>query len=511
MRLKRGGEEMAAAPVRSVLIVGGGTAGWMAAAVLAKALGRALSITLIESDEIGTVGVGEATIPQIHHVNRFLGFDEKDFIRATQASFKLGIQFNDWARRGDSYIHAFGDIGMPLGMLPFYQYWLRGRAGGREAQLWDYSINARAAAENRFQPLERIGSSRLTGTRYAYHFDAGLYGKYLRRFAESAGVVRKEGKVADVVLNGETGFINAVALENGDRLAADFFIDCSGFRGLLIEGALRAGYEDWTHWLPCDRAVAVPCEHGDAFRPYTQASAQSAGWQWRIPLQHWVGNGHVYCSRHMSDDEATAVLLENVEGKILAEPRVIRFVTGMRKELWRKNCVAIGLSSGFMEPLESTSIHLIQSTVNRLISMFPDQSFDPVLIEEFNRQSRFEFERIRDFLILHYHANEREDSNFWKECRAMGIPDALRAKVDLFRASGRIYREHEELFTETGWLQVLLGQHIEPQGYHPVANILPSSDLEGYFKDIRTLIDRAVAQMPMHDEFIARNCATGQP
>lgn len=493
--------------IKNILIVGGGTAGWMAAAVLTKTLGRNVAVTLIESDEIGTVGVGEATIPQIHHINRFLGFDENEFVKATEASFKLGIQFNDWTRPGDSYIHAFGDIGSPLGLLPFHHYWLRGKAAGAQESLWDFSINARAAAENRFDRLERIGSSRLTGARYAFHFDAGLYAQYLRRFAENAGVARREGKICDVQLNGETGFIEQVSTEAGEQFQADLFIDCSGFRGLLIEGALEAGYEDWTHWLPCDRAAAVPCEHGDAFRPYTQASAQKAGWQWRIPLQHRVGNGHVYCSRHMSDDEAIAILLKNIEGEALAEPRILRFVTGMRKNLWVKNCVALGLASGFMEPLESTSIHLIQSTLSRLVSMFPDRHFDEALITEFNRQSRFEFERIRDFLILHYHANAREDSEFWKECREMSVPDALRAKMALFRSTGRIYREHEELFTETGWLQVLLGQGVTPERYHPVADTLSDKDLNGFFGDIRTLIERAVAAMPSHEDFISRHCA----
>ena len=413
---------MAAEPIRSVLIVGGGTAGWMAAAVLSKAFGRSIRIKLVESETIGTVGVGEATIPQIHHINRFLGFDENDFVRATQASFKLGIQFNNWGRLGDRYLHAFGDIGMPLSFAPFHHYWLRAKAAGAEDSLWDYSINTQAAMQNRFQRMERVGSSNLTGIRYAFHFDAGLYAQFLRAFAEERGVVRREGKVVDVALHGESGVIESVQFDDGQSEHAEFFIDCSGFRGLLIEGALKAGYEDWTRWLPCDRAVAVPCAHGDAFRPYTQATAQKAGWQWRIPLQHRVGNGHVYCSDHLSDDEACAVLLENLEGAPQSDPRFIRFQTGMRKNVWVKNCVSLGLASGFMEPLESTSIHLIQSMISRLISMFPDKGFDPSLIAAFNAQTRTEFERIRDFLILHYHANERDDSAFWIACREMSTP-----------------------------------------------------------------------------------------
>ncbi len=495
--------------IQKIIIAGGGTAGWMAAAVLSKALGRDVQITLIESDQIATVGVGEATIPQIRHINNFLGFDENEFVRATQASFKLGIQFNDWTRIGDSYLHAFSDIGMSLGFVPFHHYWLRSQATGNVGALWDYSINSAAAAQNRFNPIERIGSSRLTGTRYAFHFDAGLYAQYLRKAAEPRGVKRIEGKIVDVAIDGERGFLQSVQLENGERLAADFFIDCSGFRGLLIEGALGAGYEDWSNWLPCDRAVAAPCAHGDAFRPYTQASAQQAGWQWRIPLQHRVGNGHVFSSQYLSDDEAVDVLTRNLEGSLLAEPRVLRFTTGMRKNVWVKNCLSLGLASGFMEPLESTSIHLIQSAVSRLISLFPDRGFDAALIAEYNRQSRFEIERIRDFLILHYHANKRDDSDFWKACRNMDVPDTLKAKMALFKSTGRIFREHEELFTETGWLQVMLGQGLNPNAYHPIADMLPEAQLQEYFQNIRKLINNEVAKMPLHSDFIARNCAAG--
>ncbi len=496
-----------ATAIRSVLIVGGGSAGWMAAAVLSKAFGRSIEITLVESEAIGTVGVGEATIPQIHHINRFLGVDENVFIRKTQASFKLGVQFNGWRRAGQSYLHAFGDIGMPLGFSPFHHYWLRALAAGDDTSLWAYSINAEAAMKNRFQRLDRIGSSNLTGVRYAFHFDAGLYAQFLRAFAEERGVTRKEGKVVDVALDGDTGAIRSVQLEDGGALEADLFIDCSGFRGLLIEGALKAGYEDWTHWLPCDRAVALPCAHGDVFRPYTQATARKAGWQWRIPLQHRVGNGHVYCSEHISDDEAQAILLENLEGAPQAEPRFLRFQTGMRKNVWVKNCVAIGLASGFMEPLESTSIHLIQSMISRLISMFPDKTFDPALLAAYNAQTRVEFERIRDFLILHYHANEREDSDFWKQCREMAIPETLQHKIDLFRASGRVVREQDELFLEPGWVQVMVGQGIIPRAYHPAADQLSEADLTKFFADLKTIIGRAVDTLPSHEAFIRDNCA----
>ncbi len=494
-------------PIRSVVIVGGGTAGWMAASVLSKAFGRSLAITLVESEEIGIVGVGEATIPQIRHINNFLDIDENDFLKATQGTFKLGIEFNGWGRPGDRYMHAFGDIGMPLGLAPFHHYWLRARAAGKGGSLWDYSINYQIAMRDRFAMMERVGSSRLTGTRHAFHFDASLYARFLRGRAGSAGVVRIEGKIVGVDLRGEDGFIEALTIEGDRRVGGDLFIDCSGFRGLLIEGALKAGYEDWTKWLPCDRAVAAPCAHGGKLRPYTQASARAAGWQWRIPLQHRVGNGHVYASSFISDDEAMAVLKANLEGALLAEPRLLRFTTGMRKRQWVKNCVSLGLASGFLEPLESTSIHLIQAGVSRLVSMFPDRHFDAALIDEFNRQSRFEFERIRDFIILHYHANEREDGVFWRNCREMAVPDALKAKIDLFKLTGRLYREHEELFTEQGWLQVLLGQHVTPARYHPLADEIGDAALQEFLGNIRTLIDRAASAAPLHADHVRRHCA----
>lgn len=496
--------------IRKIAIVGGGTAGWMTAAVLSKVFAPKLSITVIESEEIGIVGVGEATIPQIRHINSFLGLDESDLLRNVQGTFKLGIQFNGWRRPGDSYIHAFGDIGMLIGLTPFHHYWLRAHAAGEAGSIWDYSLNAQAAAAGRFDRLERVGTSRLGGVKYAFHFDAALYARYLRRQAESRGTVRMEGKIVAADQDPVTGIIRGVRLESGVTHEADFFIDCSGFRGLLIEQTLRAGYEDWTRWLPCDRAVAVACRHGEQLRPYTQATARRAGWQWRIPLQQRVGNGHVYSSAHVGDDEAARVLIENLEGEPIAEPKFLRFTTGMRKRHWVKNCVAIGLASGFMEPLESTSIHLIQSSIARLLSMFPDRNFDPALIDEFNRQTRFEFESIRDFLILHYHANERDDAGFWRDCREMDVPASVTAKIELFRATGRIYREHEELFTETGWLQVLLGQGIMPARYHPMADMLGDAEFRRFLADIRTLLGRAVASMPAHRAFIDAHCRASE-
>lgn len=492
------------ARIRTVVILGGGAAGWMAAAVLARAFGRKLAITLVESEEIGIVGVGEATIPQIQHINTFLGLAEADFLRATQGTCKLGIEFIDWRAPGARYIHAFGDIGASVGLIPFQHYWLRARAGGETRPLWAFSLNAAAAAQERFAVLDRIPNSPLSGTRHAYHFDAGLYARLLRTRAEAGGVARVEGKFAGADVDGESGRITALRLEDGRSLAGDLFLDCSGFRGLLIEGVLNAGYHDWTAQLPCDRAVAAPCGHARTLAPYTQATARAAGWQWRIPLQHRVGNGHVYCSRFVSDEEAAATLLANLEAPALAEPRFLRFTTGVRKEVWAKNCVALGLASGFLEPLESTSIHLIQSCLSRLISMFPDRNFDPAAIAEFNRQTHFEFEKIRDFIILHYWANER-DEPFWRERREAALTDTLKAKIAIFRATGRVHREAEELFTEVGWLQVLLGQGVEPLAYHPLADQLEPAQLGEFLDNVRTLIERAVSAMPTHAQWIARH------
>jgi tryptophan halogenase len=499
---------MQAHPIQRVVIVGGGTAGWMTAALLAKALGPSVTIRLIESDEIGIVGVGEATIPQIRHINQFLGIDEDAMLRAVRGTLKLGIEFNDWRRIGDSYLHAFGDIGLPLGLAPFQHYWLRDRQqrGSEAPDLWSYSINAEACRQMRFGRMERVGSSPLTGVRYAYHLDAGLYGQYLRTMCDPRQVQRTEGKIVDVRLRADDGFIDSLQLESGEIVEGDFFVDCSGFRGLLIEGALKSGYENWQQWLPCDRAVAVASERVAPMRPYTQASARTAGWQWRIPLQHRNGNGHVYCSEYISDDEATATLLEHLDGKPLADPRMLRFTTGMRRKSWNRNCVALGLASGFMEPLESTSIHMIQSGISRLISLFPDRHCDSALSDEYNRLTRLEYESVRDFLVLHYRATEREDTPFWLHCRAIGMPEHLARRVELFRRSGQIFRHGEELFTEVGWLQVLIGQGIEPMRYHPVADALPAGELDGFLGNIRTLIQRAVQTFPGHEAFVAAHC-----
>lgn len=480
----------------------------MAAATLARIAGPLLEIELVESEEIGIVGVGEATIPQIRLLTSALGIDEDDFLRNVQGTFKLGIQFNGWTRPGHSYLHAFGPIGRDLGTLQFHHYWLRSLHCGGDPDLWAYSVSAAAARANRFLRAEKLAGTPLQGPVYAFHFDATLVAKYLRRYAEQRGVVRTEGRIVDTVLREPDGFIAAVVLDGGRRVAGDLFIDCSGFRGVLIEQALATGYEDWTHWLPCDRALAVPCASVEPLTPYTQATARAAGWQWRIPLQHRIGNGYVYCSRYLGDDEAAATLLANLDGQPLAEPRPLRFTTGRRRKFWNRNCVALGLASGFMEPLESTSIHLVQSGLSRLLGMFPDKRFAPLEIDEYNRQCAFEFERIRDFLVLHYRANGR-DEPFWKACREITVPPELERKLDLFRASGRIYRESDELFTEMSWLMVMIGQGIVPAAHHPMSHVVPQPQLEEFLANVRTLIDGAVARMPSHREFIRRHCAAG--
>ncbi|HWH17660.1 MAG TPA: tryptophan halogenase family protein [Allosphingosinicella sp.] len=492
--------------VRDVVIVGGGTAGWMAAAALSATMGDQLSIRLVESDEIGTVGVGEATIPAIRLFNGLVGINEDEFVRATQGSFKLGIEFRDWGKPGDVYMHAFGTIGQSLDLLEFWQYWLRGRGEDIAGRLWDYSLNEIAARQGKFARMGRVPNSALDGISYAFHFDAGLYARYLRSIAEQAGVRRTEGKILRATQRGSDGFIESVTVESGEIIAGELFIDCSGFRGLLIEDALETGYDDWTHWLPCDRAIAVPTRNVGPTRPYTQALAHRAGWQWRIPLQHRTGNGHVFCSDFISEDEAASILLANLEGTALAEPRTLRFKTGMRRKGWNKNVVALGLSSGFMEPLESTSIHLIQNGIAKLISHFPDRGFAESNIAAYNRRIIYDYERIRDFIILHYHANQREEP-FWTRCREMEVPETLRDKIDLFRATGRIFREQEELFVEVGWFQVLTGQNVVPNTYHPMADLLTREELSQFFADLKTIVGAAASRLPAHDDFIRQYCA----
>ncbi|MXO49938.1 tryptophan halogenase [Erythrobacter gaetbuli] len=482
------------------VIAGGGTAGWMAAAALARFAQPGTSITLVESDAIGTVGVGEATIPQIHLFNGALGLDEAEFVRETKGSFKLGIEFDGWRREGESYMHAFGNIGRGVGLLPFQHYWLRAAKLGIAKPLIRYSLNELAARTMRMQRGRRTPQS--PEMPYAYHFDAGLYAAYLRRFSEARGVVRKEGMIAQVEQHGDTGTIAALSLEGGERIEGDFFIDCTGFRGLLIEQALGAGFDDWTQYLPCDRAMAVPCANGGDFTPYTRSSARKAGWQWRIPLQHRIGNGMVYSSAHLSDDEAAETLLSNLDGEPLGDPRPIRFTTGKRRRHWQGNCLALGLAAGFMEPLESTSIHLIQSAISRFLSVLPAGRPDPAIVDWFNDQADFEWTRIRDFLVLHYTANEREGEPFWDTVRHMELPDTLEAKLENWRASGFIHREHEELFTEVGWFQVFVGQGVEARGYNPIADTLAEEELRQLLDGTEFALIEEVKQMPRHLDFV---------
>ena len=494
--------------IRSIVIVGGGTAGWMSAATFAKLLGTDYtSITLVESDQIGIIGVGEATIPQMATFNRMLGVDEDEFLRETKGSFKLGIEFVDWGRIGRRYYHPFGKFGLDMKGVSFHAHWLRTHLAGDTAPIEAYSLNAMASQHDKFMRPIPNGNSPLSQITYAYHFDAALYAAYLRRYAEARGVVRQEGRIVHIARRAEDGFIEAVTLDNGTRIEGDLFIDCSGFRGLLIQQTLEAGYEDWSQWLPCNRAVAVPCASVPGLSPFTRSTARAAGWQWRIPLQHRIGNGHVFSTDHMSEDEATAILLANLDGEPLAEPRTVPFTSGHRKRMWVKNCVALGLASGFMEPLESTSIWLVQSGLARLMGMFPDRSFAPGTIERYNRVLLNEYAQIRDFIILHYHATERTDSPFWDYCRTMDVPERLKEKMRCFEEYGRTFRDDDELFNETSWFAVMQGQGMLAHMHDPVADTLTLDELHSRLAHIRETISASADYMPTHREFIAAHCA----
>ena len=486
--------------IHKVVIAGGGTAGWMAAASLAKLLGKTLDITLVESDEIATVGVGEATIPTLLTLHELLKVKEQDFVRAVQGTFKLGISFENWRDLGKNYIHSFGWTGRDSWAAGFQHFWLKGRRMGIARDFGEYCKEWLAAKQNRFAVLPSQGLN------YAYHFDASLYAAFLRAMAEEHGAVRQEGRIEAVLQDAETGFITALQLQSGQRIDGDLFIDCTGFRGLLIEGALKVGYEDWRHWLPCDRAVAVQTEALSPPLPYTRAIARGAGWQWRIPLQHRIGNGVVFSSEHWSDDEAVAHLLENVSGDTLTEPRVIRFRTGQRHQHWHRNCIAMGLASGFIEPLESTSIHLIQRSIIRLMQMFPYDGIRQPDIDEFNNQMRFEIDNVRDFIILHYHVTERRDTDFWRNCAAMDVPDSLRHRIELFRQAGRVFKVPTELFGENSWIQVMLGQGLVPEQYHPIVNMMSDEELAGFLGGIHGNVASMVGQLPEHQRFIDHYC-----
>jgi tryptophan 7-halogenase len=484
--------------IRSIVIAGGGTAGWLAAAALSHQFHGILDITLVESEEIGTVGVGESTIPPIRAFHRLLGIDEPEFMRATAATFKLGILFENWRVPGDRYIHSFGMNGKSTWACEFHHFWLHGLAKGIKSELGEYCLEHQAAR------AEKFFTGPQAGINYAYHLDASVYAKFLRKFAERFGVKRVEGKIKRVKQNAESGFVEGLELESGQHVDAEFFVDCTGFRGLLIEQTLHTGYEDWAHWLPCDRAVAVQTESTGPAVPYTRAIAHDAGWRWKIPLQHRVGNGLVYCSRYMSDAQATDKLMSEVDGKAIIQPRVIPFRTGRRRKVWNKNVLALGLSSGFVEPLESTSIHLIVTGVARLIHLFPFSGVTQALVDQYNRDSLNELERIRDFIILHYHATERTDTPFWRYCGSMEVPESLAHRIRMFRERAHAWQADSELFRVDSWTQVMIGQGIRPEHYHLMPKAMPDQDLARFLEGLRASVARAVEGMPPHQQFVER-------
>lgn len=486
--------------MRRIVIAGGGTAGWMAAAAIARTLGKTVEVTLVESDAIGTIGVGESTIPPLVTYNRLLNINEAEFMRATQATFKLGIMFDNWKEQGHNYFHSFGLTGKDHWSAGFWHFWLYGREKGHEQSYDDYCLELIAAREGKFAhlPDDRMN--------YAYQLDSGLYAKFLRGMAEGDGTRRVEGKISNVELHGETGDIAALVLENGERLEGDLFLDCTGFRAVLIGQTLGVGHEDWTHWLPCDSAIALQTESVGPAVPYTRAMAHDSGWQWRIPLQSRVGNGIVYCSRYLDQETAMERLLGNIEGEVLTKPNILRFGAGMRQKQWHRNCVAVGLSGGFMEPLESTSIHLIQRAVLRLIRMLPLGKISERDVAEFNDQQITDMLQIRDFLILHYKATERTDSEFWRYCKSMPIPDSLEQKIELFREAGLVFRKNEELFVENSWVQVMMGQGIMPQTHHPIAEKLTDEELARFLATIRDTVTKTVKSLPEHEAYVSRYC-----
>ncbi|MEY4250500.1 MAG: hypothetical protein RJA87_2133 [Pseudomonadota bacterium] len=487
---------------RRIVVAGGGTAGWMAAAALARTMGNSIELTLVESDVIGTIGVGESTIPPLVVYNRLLGLDESEFMRETQATFKLGIQFENWKDEGQSYFHSFGLTGRDHWTAGFQHFWMHGLTKGHEHSFDDYCLELKAAHAGRFSHLP---DNRMN---YAYHLDSGLYAAFLRRLAEADGATRIEGKIAQVQLHPETGNIAALQLDSGQRIEGDLFLDCTGFRALLIEGALHVGFDDWTHYLPCDSAIAVQTASVRPPVPYTRAIAHDAGWQWRIPLQHRQGNGIVYCSRYLDRDTALERLYSTIEGERLTEPNVIRFTTGARRKQWHRNCIAVGLSGGFLEPLEATSIHLIQRAILRLIRMLPMGDVSERDVAEFNEQQHTDMLQVRDFLILHYKATERRDSPFWRQCADMEIPESLTQKMELFRETGRVFRKNEELFAENSWVQVMMGQGVMPQAYHPIVTKLSNQELDHLLGGLRDSITKTVASLPEHHAYVARYCAT---
>lgn len=496
--------------LKKIVIVGGGTAGWMCASVFARFLKNDYcDVTLIESEALGTVGVGEATIPQMRTFNRMLNLDEDDFMRMTKATFKLGIEFIDWGQLGERYIHPFGPYGRDMEGVSFHAYWLKLQAEGQAPSLDEYSLQAKAARAGKFMRPIDAGNSPLSEIAYAFHFDAILYANYLRKYSEERGVTRLEGKVIDVALRADDGFIDHLLMENGETIEGDLFVDCSGFRGVLIEQAMETGYTDWKKWLPCDSAVAMACElpEAESLIPYTRATAHEAGWRWRIPLQHRMGNGYVYSSQFAEKSDAQKTLMDNLEGEPLGNARHFHFTTGRRNKFWNKNCLSLGLSAGFLEPLESTAIHLVQVGLSNFMAHFPDLDFKTEDSDRYNRVMAFEYEKVRDFIILHYKATQRDDSDFWNYCRTMEVPEYLQEKMDLFKSRGRIFRENDELFNDTSWFSVMVGQGIIPEKYDPLVDIMPHDELHRRMTHIREIIARSEEAMPLHKDFIAQNCA----
>ena len=486
--------------LQKIVIAGGGTAGWMAAAALSKTFGGLLEITLIESEEIGTIGVGESTIPPLRVFHRVLGISEQDFMRATSATFKLGISFENWGELAAKYIHSFGITGQETWMAGFQNFWLLGREKGLAGEFGDYCLEVLAAREGKF------ATSPKQDVHYAYHLDSTRYAKFLRAFSMQNGLKRIEGKIVHVSQSRPSGYIESLTLESGEVVDGDLFIDCTGFRGELIEKTLNTGFEDWSHWLPCDSAVVAQTAPVGPPVPYTRAIAHDAGWRWQIPLQHRMGNGLVFSSKYLSDEMAFARFTEDIEGELVNEPRLIRYRTGRRLKTWNRNCVALGLSSGFIEPLESTSIHLFMTGITRLLQLFPFDGISPALVNEYNQQTRREVEKIRDFVMLHYHVTQRNDSSFWRHCQQMDVPESLADKVGLFKESARIFREEGDLFRPDSWAQVMIGQGIVPEGYHHLGEAMSDEQLQQFFTGMNESLKKRVSTLPQHQEFLNQYC-----
>jgi tryptophan halogenase len=495
--------------LKQIVIVGGGAAGWMTAAALSKLLKpNDVSLTLVESDEIGIIGVGEATIPDMLQFNLFLGVVEAELMRATQATFKLGIEFVDWSRKGARYFHPFGFHGVDIDGLDFHQYWLHCRANGHTHSIGDYCLTEIVAKKNKFAfPDTRVAGAPASYLRYAYHFDAALYAGFLRRYAEKRGVKRVEGKVCEVLRASETGHLTGVQLHDGQTISGEFFFDCTGFKSLLLDKTLGVPWVDWRDWLPCDRALAVACQHNGPLLPYTRSTARSAGWQWRIPTQHRTGNGHIYCSEFMSEDEATSALIDGLDGQVMGTPRLIRFATGHRRKFWEKNCVAIGLSAGFLEPLESTSLYLIRQGISRFIALFPNASLPSVMCDEYNRWMQKDFEQVRDLLILHYYANER-DEPFWRHCQNMVVPETLQRRLALFSEGGRCLRFEGELFPNASWVAVMLGQNVIPRTVDPMISALPVTEISQKLELLRQAMNEFADTLPEHQDVLQKYCSS---